>query len=40
MTALMRAVAMDGTNPETVSLLISSGANLDIADRFGETALD
>jgi ankyrin repeat protein len=40
MTALMRAVAMDGTNPETVSLLISSGASLDIADRFGETALD
>ncbi len=40
MTALMRAVAMDGTNPETVALLISSGANLNIADRNQETALD
>jgi ankyrin repeat protein len=40
MTALMRAVAMDKTNPETVALLISSGANLNITDRYQETALD
>jgi ankyrin repeat protein len=40
MTALMRAVARDDANPETVSFLISSGANLNLADRYGETALD
>jgi ankyrin repeat protein len=40
MTALMMAVAADGANPETVSLLINSGASLDIADRYNETALD
>jgi ankyrin repeat protein len=40
MTALMRAVAMDAARPETASLLISSGADLNIADRNSETALD
>jgi len=40
MTALMRAIAIDRANPETVSLLVSSGANLDVADRNSETALD
>jgi ankyrin repeat protein len=40
MTALMRAIAMDGANPATVALLISSGADINVADRNSETALD
>jgi ankyrin repeat protein len=40
MTALMRAVATDHANPETVSLLIARGADLNVADRNRETALD
>jgi ankyrin repeat protein len=40
MTALMRAVAIDGANPEAARLLITAGADVNISDRNGETALD
>jgi hypothetical protein len=40
MTALMMAVAVDRAKPETAKLLITAGANVNIADRYSETALD
>jgi ankyrin repeat protein len=40
MTALMMAVAVDHAAPETASVLIAAGADLNIADRNSETALD
>lgn len=40
MTALMMAVASDQANPEVIRRLIEGGAEINVADRYGETALD
>jgi ankyrin repeat protein len=40
MTALMMAVATDRANMAIVQRLIDAGADLNVADRYGETALD
>jgi ankyrin repeat protein len=40
MTALMMAVATDRANPANVRRLINAGADLNVTDRYGETALD
>lgn len=40
MTALMMTVAMDDANPANVQLLINAGSDLNVADRYGDTALD
>jgi ankyrin repeat protein len=40
MTALMMAVATDRARPETVRQLIAGGADVNLKDRNGETALD
>ncbi|HZL57949.1 MAG TPA: ankyrin repeat domain-containing protein [Bryobacteraceae bacterium] len=40
MTALMMAVAVDHASPETAGVLMAAGADVNIADRNSETALD
>ena len=40
MTALMMAIATDRAKPANVQRLIDAGADLNVADRYGETALD
>ncbi len=40
MTALMLAIATDRANPGNVQQLIDSGADVNVKDRYGETALD
>jgi ankyrin repeat protein len=40
MTALMMAIATDRVNPANVRLLVQDGADVNVKDRYGETALD